>query len=450
MLKKTTLKSFISILLVLGLCFCLGACAGSTTSQDPEQWQPTIKNCWCCALYGNVFQVINNFVSKAIIATIPAARLMLGLGLLFVMLQRIGSTMLFMPEQKVLEVWKELGIVFLKAIFVAALLYNSQAFLDALRDYVIYPIGGFFVMMSGAVLDSVPGGNKYFPGIVGITPNMKGIVASGQDGIAVQTMTDSIFGDLGIQVQYIVSRIFSALKSGIPLMLRVVANGGFFSRLIGLTILYELIGLIILFPVAFVDAFILVGFNLVFLPICVVLWVFPLKKQSRYLAQVLFPQLLASFIDILFGCIVVVLMMTLLQVYTDISLDGILRETAQASNAATASSFSNGKPSALIFLVLIMAVKRIALEIGSFTEYFTGVKKELSIFKEIEKTKEALRKAAVAIAELAAMVVTGGASAAGSVARRAAVEAAKKAAADVASKAAEKASGGGSSGGGAS
>ena len=147
-----------------------------------------------------------------------------------------------------------------------------------------------------------------------------------------------------------------------------------------------------------------------------------------------------------------VLMMTLLQVYTDISLDGILRETTQVSNSVISEQFSNGKPSALIFLVLIMAVKKIALEIGSFTEYFTGVKKELSIFKEVEKAKESIRKAAVALAELVAAFASGGASAAGSTAVQAAKAAAKEAAKEVTSRAAGAAvsatSGGGSSGSG--
>ena len=447
MLKKTTRRSWFLIAVVVCLGVFLSACAASTTKQDPNMWQPTLKNCWCCAIYGTTFQVVNDFVTGVVAAVIPVARLVLAMGLLFVLLQRIGSAMLFVEEKKVLEMWKELGIIFLKVMLVALLLSNADQFLGMIRDYVIYPIGGFFVLLSNAVLDAVPGGNRYFPGIIGVTPDMNAVVVIDGDN-GVQEVTNSLFGDLGIQVQYIVSRIFAALKSGIPLVLRVLANGGLFSGIIGFVMLYELIGLMIIFPVAFVDAFVLIGIDLIFLPICFALWALPWKKQSQYLGKILFPHMLAAFVDILFGCIVAVLMVTLLQVYTDISLDGILRETTQATNAVVSEKFSSGKPSALIFLVLIMAVKKIALEIGGFTAYFTGSEKELSIFTQIQKGAESLRKAAVAFVEMCAAIASGGTSAAGSVIKEAAQRAAKEEAQKVAARAARRGGGNPSGGGG--
>ena len=374
-------------------------------------------------------------------ACIPASRFMLGLGLLFLLVQRIGSTMVFSSEKEAMSISKELMIVFLKAIFVAALLYNVDDFLYMVRDYVIYPVGSFFVLLSNAILDSVPGGNQYFPGIIGITPDTQGVVVVGEKEYVIKEVTDAVFGDLGIQVQYIVSRIYSALKSGFPLVLRVLANGNFFSWIIGLMIGYELADLLIVFPVAFVDGFIMIGFYMVFLPIFLVLWVFPIK-QAQYLTKIFPTQLLAAFVDILFGCIIVVLIITLLQIYTDICLNGVLRETAQASNAATADSFSGGRPAAIIFLVLVLSAKKMAYGIGDFTEYFTGRKNELSVMNEIKKAKDALKKVVLAAAELVLAFATGGVSSVGTVARRAAEGAAKKAAAEVVSRAASSVSGG--------
>ena len=446
MKQKTRLKTLFSLVLVLALCVFLCSCAGSTFRQGSDEWAPTIKNCWCCALYGTAFETINAFVSDTMESCVPVARFLLGAGLLFLLLQRIGSTLLLMPEKAVFGVWKELALVFVKAVFVAALLYNSEEFLGIVRDYVIYPVGGFFLMLSNAVLDAVPGGNQYFPGIIGITPNMKGVVVV-DNGYSVKQVSDAVFGDLGIQVQYIVSRVFSSLKSGFPLVLRVLANGNFFSWLIGVMILYELSDLMILFPIVFVDAFIMIGFYMVFLPIFLALWVFPIK-QSQYLTKVFPVQLLASFVDILFGCIVVVLIITLLQIYTDICLNGVLRETAQASNAAIAESFSGGRPASIIFLVLVIAAKRMALEIGSFTEYFTGRKNELSVMNEVKKAKELVKKGVKILAELVAGLAMGGVGAVGTMARRAAQEAAQKAAKEVLKRAAGSNRGGNGGGGG--
>ena len=140
MLKKTTLKFWLSLAIIVGLGVLLCACAGNTSTQGPEEWRPTIANCWCCALYGTTFEVINTFVTAVIKAVIPAARFILGVGLLFVLLQRIGSTMIFMEDKQALAIWKELGIVFLKVIVVSAILYSPDEFLYALKYYVIYQI----------------------------------------------------------------------------------------------------------------------------------------------------------------------------------------------------------------------------------------------------------------------------------------------------------------------
>lgn len=429
MKNKTRFKTLFALVSVLGLCMLLCSCASSTFRQGADEWAPTIKNCWCCALYGTAFEVINSFVSDTVATCIPIARFLLGVGLLFLMLQKIASTMLLAPDKQVLGVWKELGITFLKAMFVASLLYYDDEFLSLVRDYVIYPVGAFFVLISNAVLDSVPGGDQYFPGIIGITPKMKGVVVVA-DGFSVKEVSDAVFGDLGIQVQYLVSRIYSALKSGFPLVLRVLANGNLFSWIIGLMIMYEMVDLLIVFPIMFVDAFIMIGFYLVFLPFFLVLWVFPIK-QAKLLTQVFPTQLLASFVDILFGCIIVVLMMTLLQIYTDICLNGVLRETAQVSNAAVAESFSGGRPAAIIFLVLVLAAKKMAYEIGDYTEYFTGRKSELNVMNTVKKGKDALKKAALTIAELVVAIASGGVAAAGSFAKQAGKEAAKRAAQEV-------------------
>ena len=422
-------ESCFSLLFILALCLLLCACSGSILKENLDQWTATIKNCWCCALYGTVFQAINTLVSEAFAVCIPVAKFLLGVGLLFFLVQRIGSIMIFMDEKAALSVWKELIFVFLKAIFIASLLYNADTLLQALQDYIIYPVGGFFVMLSNAVLDSVPGGNQYFPGVTGITPDMKGIVVS-TSGNTIQEMTDSVFGDLGIQVQYIVSRIFSALKSGFPLVLRILANGNPFSWVIGLILLYELFGLMVMFPVAFVDAFIMVGFSIIFLPISLALWVFPLKQTQSFI-KAFFPQLLASFVNILFGCIMVVLVITMLQIYSDISLNGLLRETAQASNDAIANNFSAGRPGALVFLALILAAKQMAMGIGEFTKHFTNVSSNLSIFNKIKQGEQRLKEAALSVAKLGATLATGRVGAVGAVMKKSATQAAKQSAQDV-------------------
>ena len=425
MMQKITARRFWFVLLLIAVCVLLCSCSGATSSQDPSQWKSNVENCWMCAVYGSTFELINDIVYRAVEICIPASRFMLGAGLLLVLLFRVGSMMVF-PKEDPMQTMKSTAFVFLKAMIVAVLLYDGDKFLNFFSEFFIQPLGAFFLQLSNAILDSVPGSETYFPGIPGIRPppEMTGIVGlEGNDG-AVHELQDSLFGDMGIQVQYVVSRIFSALKSGFPMVLRLFGEGEYFAWLIGLIIAWELFDLILIFPLAFIEAFLVMGFYAVFLPMCLALW--PLPGCDQYLKKIFPKEFISAFMDILFGSIVVVLMITLIQLYSDVALDGVLRETTQEANAAIAESYAGGRPSVFVLVSLVMIVKKMALQIGDFTEYFGGRKNSGTIFKLYEQGKKLAKKAVQTLAELAIGVATGGAGAAVTVARKAAVGAARQ------------------------
>lgn len=429
------LKHFLCLTMLMGICLTLCGCF-STISQDPSEWRPTIGNCWVCALYGSSFQVANEIVFSATEVMMPLARIMLGIGLLFLILFRVGSMTLFMSTKDMGKTLKETAFVFLKAGFVALLIYNGDDFLYMLRDYIIYPVGEFFLMLANAVLDCVPGSGQYFAGIEGLTPKMDGVVVDLTGKIAPIDPDKTIFGDLGIQVQYTVSRIFVSLKTGTLLVLRMVADGGPVAWVLGLVAGWQTFSLMVIFPMAFVDGFIMLAFYTVFLPFTIVLWVFPATKG--YLKSIV-PNLLAPFVQILFGCILVVLLITLVQVYADMGLNGILRQSTQDANAWVAESAASARPPIIILVLLLISIKKIAAEIGDFTQLFAGTKTDATLFGMIDKARRAAKEALKLAGEVALAVATGGSTAAATVARRAAREAAQKAIREAQKKALEAA-----------
>ena len=420
----------------IALCLCLCACS-SVTYEDPSEWEPTILNCWVCAIYGTSFEISNDIVFSATAVMFPIARVMLGIGLLYILLFRVGAITMLMPENKMAGLMKDTGFIFLKAIFVAVLLANGDAFLLAIRDYVVYPLGNFFMMMANAVLDCVPGSGKYFSSIAKITPEgvgdppnvIKGVVVSIGGEVVPIDPDRTIFGDLGIQVQYTVSRIFVSLKSGAFLVMQLLARKGIMAWILGLIAGWQMFSLMVIFPLAFVDGFIMLAFYIIFLPFTITLWVFPGTKG--YFKSII-PNILSPLFQLLFGCIIVVLMVTLIQVYADMGLDGILRDSVGDANSNVIDQAENAKPPIIIMVMLLIGIRKMASEVGDFAQLFTGTKTDATLFGLIDAVKNAAKKVAVAVAEVAAATATGGASAAASVARRAAIEAAKKAAEEAA------------------
>ena len=442
--EKHRFKQFLSVAIILALCFFLTACQGLADGEDMVDSAPTVANCWVCSIYGSVFQLANDFISNCFGNMFPFARAILFIGLAFTLLYRVGSMLFFAPLNSMVKTMKDTGFLIFKVIIISALLADETAFLNLIRDAIVYPIGQFILMIANAVLDTVPETGKYFGGLRGVTPDTTGLIKDGK--LAAFSVNTSVFGDLGIQVQYIVSRIFAALNSGFVLVRHLFVIGGVFSWIIAIVIAWQLFNLIILFPLAFGEAFIWLAFYIVLMPIALALWAFP--KTSDYLKKLFPEKFLSPFLNVLFGSIIAILMISLLQLYTDLALNGILRTTTQETNAWVSESAAGGRPSVFILALLCIIMRKIAMDVGDFTAKFGGEKEDSSFFKLVNQGFEKLKAATVTLAKIAiAAAITGGASAVGDAAKavgKEAVKAAAQAAADGAKKAATGGSGGSS------
>lgn len=430
---KQITKNILTIVFLILVCVALSAC--EAPEFDPNDGSATIKNCWTCAIYGSVFNLVNSVVRESVSTSLSVAQFLLGAGLLFFLLKQVGSIMIFASEADMQKTMKETGYTILKAIIIAVLIYKTDWFLQLIRDVVIYPIGSFMMMMSNAVLDSIPDSSSYFSGIQGLSKDGTSLIGEGGK-LTPFDEKSSIFGDIGIQVQYIVARLFASLKGGFDLGKRVILEGGFFGWLIGLFFMWEVSDLMFIFPFAFVDSFLILVLYVTLMPIALALWVFPQTK--KYFSKVFPAPFISPFLDILFGTIIVTLMMTMLNIYTDVGLDGLMGSEAQVNRSDIAEGAANGKPNVIITIMLIMCVKKMAGNISDFSAQFGGQAAPTSLFATLNKIKDAVKKIVV---QVALAFVTGGGSLAATVAKEASKEAAKQAmsaAAESMSKAAPK------------
>lgn len=430
---KQITKNILTIVFLILVCVALSACG--SPEFDPNDGSATIKNCWTCAIYGSIFNLVNSIVRGSVSTSLSVAQFLLGVGLLLFLLKQVGSIMIFASEADMQKTMKETGFTILKAMIIAVLIYKTDWFLQLIRDVVIYPIGSFMMMMSNAVLDSIPDSSSYFSGVQGLSKDGTSLIGEGGKLIPFDE-NSSIFGDIGIQVQYVVSRIFASLKGGFDLGKRVILEGGLFGWLIGLFFMWEVADIMFIFPFAFVDSFLILVLYVTLMPIALALWVFPQTK--KYFSKVFPAPFISPFLDILFGTIIVTLMMTMLNIYTDVGLDGLMGSEAQVNRSDIAEGAANGKPNVIITIMLIMCVKKMAGNISDFSSQFGGQAAPTSLFATLNKIKDAIKRI---VAETALAFVTGGGSLAATVAKEASKEAARQAmaaAAESMSKAAPK------------
>ncbi len=426
------LKRYFWVIGGIVLCLVLAGCSGITNSEDPEAWQPTLANCWPCGVYGSVFQVINDVARISTESSVELARVLLAMGLALYLAFQIGKMFWpFVETQDMVKMGYEAAFVVLKAMMIFILLANGTFFLEFIKTMVLMPVGEFFTILSNAVLDSMPGTGEYFGALPGIEPNVNRMVVDTSGKLVTIDVADSLFDTLGIQVQYIVSRIYRSLQTGIPLVLRMFAQGGVYAWFVGFIAGGEIFKLMVIFPVAFVDSFIQIAYVIILSPILLALWVFP--GQDKYIKKVFPSYVMGPFMDILFGCIFVVFMITTLKLYTELCTGGLLNQETQSTNPEWADSAVSGGPNVIIMGLLIMAISKLCFVIYDFTILFGGQTQRGSLMELMDKAMALARKALLALA-------TGGSSMAKEAAKQAAIEAAKKAAAS--------ASGGGGGGGG--
>ena len=95
---------------------------------------------------------------------------------------------------------------------------------------------------------------------------------------------------------------------------------------------FSLFALLIYLPLTFVDAFLRLGIGIILLPLFMVAWVFPIKLfegMTKKVIQLMF----AAFFDVLFNCIYVAFLLSVLQVYTDNRTNHMFSTAMQTSES---------------------------------------------------------------------------------------------------------------------
>ncbi|MBQ4472328.1 MAG: hypothetical protein II942_03710 [Alphaproteobacteria bacterium] len=442
-MKHITAQRIFLIVFGIAICLALCSCGKAEPSADMGRVDLSIQSCWPCVIYGVVFDMIDRLVKSGVTSACSIGLVILALGGVWTILFKVGRMMFpFIydknkkggaEEHDMASDLKSLIPIGLKGMFVALLLWRSNEMLDMFR--LIYEsIGTWFIGLANSVLKSVEGMQKYFPEVRGVSSDFwahnsqAGVIVNFNGKMSSTTIAQSVFGSLGVQVQYIVSRVYGTLSNMIPLAANLLTEGGFLSWLLALYTMYQVVILTLVFPLVFVDSFVQLVFIMCVFPILLALWVFP--GQDKYLKSFVPNDFIGPFANIVMGTIFLVVMMTLLGVYSEVSLSSMLNYKTGAFNAAVVENARVGKPDIMIMVILLLAVRKLAERVGETTDNLMGTKLGSggAIWKLAKQAEGLARKFAVGAVKLTAIVATGGVASVGTIASTAAKTAASAAA----------------------
>ena len=413
------------------ICLFLTGCT-DTINYNPNLFKPEKQSCWPCQMYAQTFQAIASALDGALDLMASNSKILLSLGLAFWLAFKVLPWLVSFTPPKMKEDFVEIIKVCFKAGIVSLFLTNTQYFYDIIGGWIIQPIGSIFLSLSETVLLSpsavgvetslfkdgslIPdiskmlGWDSFMNGLSKVTSIFESSYSNTilPNGKAISIpKSDPMFGALPLQIQSVIWMIYSALWSGMGLAFQLFQTDTFMGYVAGLFLVYAMFSLLIYLPLTFVDAFLRLGIGLLLMPLFMVAWVFPIKL-FKGVAKKVIELMFAAFFDVLFNCIYVAFLLSVLQVYTKEKMNYLFSSEFQSSESALRQSGLELSMEFLIFIVLIMTIYKLSTQVDGITgQFFDGAGKGSSVGKALDRIKNLAFATGAAALRLCVGDVTG-------------------------------------------
>ena len=407
----------------ISLCLLLTGCE-KPPRYDQELFVPEKESCWPCQMYSQTFQALSNALDGALNLLASNSRIVLSLGLAFWLAFKVLPWLVSFNPPKLKEDFVQIVKVCFKAGIVSMFLTNTQYFYDIIGGWIIQPIGSIFLYLSETVLlspssvgvntslfqdnpisgllnllgdnfmDNIDRARQMFEG------NFSNAVLPNGQTVSIPR-EDPMFGALPLQIQSVIWMIYSALWSGMGYVFQLFQSNSLMGWVAGAFLAFALFALLIYLPLTFVDAFLRLGIGIILLPLFMVAWVFPIKLfegMTKKVIQLMF----AAFFDVLFNCIYVAFLLSVLQVYTNNRTNHMFSTAMQTSESGLREAGESLSMDFLVFIVLIMTILKLSQRVDSITgQFFDGAGQGSTIGKALNRMKNLAVATAVAAVKIA-------------------------------------------------
>ncbi len=319
--------------------------------------------CWPCAVYEQVFNGMDAALKTLMSTTCSAAMTLLGLGLAFWLLFYVVKFIVSMQQPNIFKFVQPMAVVFFKAIVVAALIRNSDAYVEFVGTYLLQPILDAFLNLSNLVLDNT---------------NFVGTAVQGAQLPADHTifqnasllLSDTTSGDdLRLKFLAILFKIFVGLKQGIALGFMIWTAKGISTFWLGLFVVIMFWVLVLTLPMSFTDGLVRLVTTVILSPFALVAWVFPATKDIIGKSWGI---LLGSGMVVFFSCVYISLVVSVLTRFTDQYYPGIMGSGTQANDPSFALEAQSLSTGILAFFVLLLGLNKLSKYIPNLANAFGG------------------------------------------------------------------------------
>ena len=399
------------------LCLFLTGCTESF-DYNSNLFRPNRESCWPCQMYAQTFQAISSFLElgegKPLNVMASNAYTVLLIAMAFWLAFKVLPWLVSFSAPNLKEDFVQIVKVCFKLFIVSRCLTHPQEAYHFIGEYILQPIGGIFLYISQIVLLSpssvgiqtdlyaqsgsfsditnLVGWGNFWDGITGSLQTLENAYTNSD-----VTASDPMFGDLPIKVQSVIWMIYSALWMGMGFVFQLFQSNYFSGFIAGVFLGVCLFMLLIYLPLTFVDAFVRLAMGIFLLPLFAIAWVFPIKLFEgigKKMVEVIF----AAFFDILFNCIYVAFLISVLNVYLKEKMPYLFSTDYQIAESGMRQSGLQLSMDYLILVVLVMSIYKLSKRVDDITgQFFDGGGKGTSISKALDNLGKLASATAVAV-----------------------------------------------------
>ncbi len=411
-------------------CLFLTGCT-EQIEYNPDLFKPDQASCWPCQMYMSAFHAMVNVLESSLFTISSNALKILTIALVFWLLYKVFPWVVSLSPPNFKEDFVVVIKTLFKAMCVAIFLSHPDYFYTLLGGYILQPMGDLFLKVSEFVLLSpnslgietsqyARSQNTFLSGLMDWGRSVSDwtssfLTDSGLSDVFAQIesafsqsrtpngqiirlpASDRMFGALPMQIQNVIWQIYSALWSGMGLVFQLFQSDHFVAWLPAVALAVALFQLMVFLPLSFVDAFMRMGIGILLLPVFMVLWVLPIE-MSKGVGKKALELILAAFFDILFNCIYVAFLISVLRVYVQEKLPNIFSTDYQASESSLRESGLQMGWEFIVMFVLVYTVFKLSNKVDDISgTFFDGAGKGTSVSATIEGIKNLAGTAVAAV-----------------------------------------------------
>ena len=335
--------------------------------------------CWSCSVFIVTWNAIGEAFSKTIGPVTSAARLMLGVGLLFWLSFTIGKMVSQLKEPNLKDyIPKIIGTLF-KAICVGIIL-SSPSFVVTIIDFFMYPILTATIYVSKLVLPNDLSLESTLLSVLNFIANpITSLTGTVSDAFLSENIDNHpVFSSaIGETLRNVLYELYNTFKGGFILGGKMMFQLNPMGVAAGGLILATFFYFMFYFPILLLEGFISLGVVLILFPVFLAGWVFPSTKG--YMNEII-KMIFQSVVQLLVTCIYIGVIVNIID-----ANENMFSITKMLTDPILITGISNMNNNGLAFLGMIFCLLKLTNDIPNITSYFVGEMNKSIVARTVSK-----------------------------------------------------------------